>query len=338
MRQIGKPISAFPPEGLYVNTDTIKRYERLLVATKTISEDNLTKAREEPDFPDPALLIGKYCCDTQTIRQILAEIYRTETVDFEAEVFDADMLKKVSPDFCRHFQLVPLREEGGKVVVAMTDPEDLASIDEIRMAVGLPVKPVIALPFEINEFLDSLSTNTSVDSLVHEIIENAPDETGQPPVRVTTESEARKPVVQVVDRIIRDAVMRGAKQVFLIPFPDDQVHVRLGMERKIVEVKPYPMRLHANIVNRLRVLANLVGKDKRQPQSGSFMTMLENRRHRVDLMIVPATSGEAVTMFVDQEDSPVASEEHKAPGCTGCGKQYKPEWKFCPFCGEKVKQ
>jgi len=304
--------------GASVIPETRKRFERLIVATTTARQKVLDHAADEEGVSLPSLLVTKYACDKTRILQILAEVYRVPAVDLTVEPMETALLKEAPMKLWRQALAVPLRLEDGHVLVAFADPEDLAAVDEVRAVLGHPVTVLVGLAHEIQEFLDDWGGRVSVGSLVSDLVQEESAATARPQLpdgprlRVTSWSEAVSPAVRLIDNLVTEAVMRRASEIYLVPFPDGVTRARMKLKRKIVESKAYDGDLHVKVVNRLRVLADLVGKDKRVPQSGAFLTLVQEKKHRVDVMILPTAAGEAVTLFLDQESK--AQQEGEAAG------------------------
>ena len=317
-----------------MNPDTRKRFELLLNKTGTASQEVLHQLKDEPPEALGSLLVRNFGCNKERILDILAEVYRVPAVDPTVEMVEAEAMGDLTAERCMHCLAAPLRAEGGNVVVAFADPENLAAVDELQAALGRPVQLRVALSTDIQRFLLQSPDLQSVDQLVKEAL-NDGEEAESPPVRTTSQSEATKPVVQLLDRMIADAITRKAQHMYFIPFENNQTRVRLCVGRQIVETHRYAEHLHANIVNRLRVLCDLVGKDKRVPQNGAFMKVVKGTKHRLDVMIVPAPSGDAVTIFFDQ-DMALPGGEGVPATCNQCGEGLSEKWAFCPFCGTKI--
>lgn len=316
-----------------MNLDTQKRFEHLVKAAGVVSEETLAQAREfVTNLPLPSLLVVRYKADKTLMLQILAEVYRVKAIDLISEHPSRKLMKEISKGICVRTKAVPIRIEDGHVLVVFSDPEDLRSVDEMQAALGRPIRVSVALASDIDAFLNKES-NISVHELVSDIV----SESKKSVVRVSTNSEAFKPVARLVDRLLSEAITRKAMHMYLLPYPDGQVHVRICINRKVSELKPYATSMHQKVVNRLRILADLVGRDKRQPQSGNFVTMVGSNKHRFDVMIVPASDGEAVTIFVDQADQVKETQGSKKKGlCAGCNEDILEGWLFCPWCGKKL--
>ncbi len=290
-----------------MNPDTRKRFDRLVVATGTASAERVAQAAEE-DGALPSVLVGQHGCDKKRILQILSEVYRLPAADLSCEEMERSLLKEAKLAFWRRTVAVPMREEEGDVLVAMGDPENLQSADEVRALLARPVRIHVALADEILQYLEDWGRVT-VGALVSELASEeeatargAGGRADGPRLKVTSQSEAGSPAVRLIDDVVADAVQREATEAYLQPLADGVAHVRFQLPRKIVERKSYPLELHKHVVNRLRVLADLVGKDKRVPQSGGFLTLVDDAKHRVDVMIMPTDLGDAATLFFDRDD------------------------------------
>lgn len=311
--------------------ETRTRFERLLVKTGTASEDLVAGTRGEEPRTLASTLVEEHGCDRTRVLQVLSEVFRMPSSVPHTDETDPALMESLTPELCLRCMAVPLRTEEGHVLVAFADPEDLAAVDEMQAAIGKPLREAVALASDIRRFFTESGQADSVGELVADIVRNADDD--EPPVRLSTQSEARKPAVRLLDDIVSEAVHRKAIHLYLMPFSESEVRVRLCLERSIVETKRYPMHLHSNVVNRLRLLCDLVGKDKRIPQKGAYQTVVEGTKHRLDVMIVPSSAGDAVTLFIDQEDALGDAGDQPDIACPQCREPMLPRWVFCPMCG-----
>lgn len=306
-----------------MHPDTRKRLEQLLADTHIVSQSVLDKAKDQSDETLPSVLVENGA-DKKQVLDLLAEVFQIPSVDLTEELIEFDSGSAGHAGLFLKHHAIPLRMEEGSLYVAFADPQNIAAVDEVRAALGKPVHPRVALAADVRKALNLQSETDEQED------HDARLEDGDVPVRLTTRSEASKPVVKLLDKVIQDALRRKAMHLYLIPFPDGDTRVRVGIKGKILETHRYPRRLHSKVVNRLRVLCDLLGKDKRAPQNGAYLTLVDETKHRLDVMIVPAPAGEAVTIFFDQ-DLDMASAE--ALVCSNCETDLQSEWKFCPMCG-----
>ncbi|MBN2713619.1 MAG: hypothetical protein JXR97_14455 [Planctomycetes bacterium] len=319
-----------------MNPETCKLFLDMVRKTSAAPISAVESVAGEQPQSIPSLLVTEHGGEKSKILDILSDLYGVPAVDLDDELVETETFKEISPDLCMRCLALPLRLEEGHAIVAFADPENIRSVDDIQAAIGKPLRSRVALSSDIYKYLQMNGELDSVNELVAEILK-AEDGEEEPPIRLSTQSEAMNPVVKLLDRVIQDAVRRKGLHLYIIPFGgEEDTRVRLSLEDKIVETHRYPARLHAKLVNRLRVLCDLVGKDKRVPQNGAYLTLIDGVKHRIDVMITPAPAGDAITIFFDQAVS-IPEGGSEKPLCAQCAYELKRQWKFCPNCGKSVK-
>ncbi len=278
--------------------ETRKRFLRLAKATGVADNKVLAAVADEDDARLPSVLVTEHGCDKNTVLQILGEVYRLPAVDVVNEELENALLKSTSADFWQRSLSMPMREEEGYALVVMADPEELPVVDEITAVMAKPVRMHVGLAHEILQYIQDWGGGLRLESLVSDLVNKA-DGANKPRMKTTTKSEAGSPAVWLIDNLLTEAVNRGVEEVYLIPFPEGDAHARFKLATKIVERKTYPLALHKKVVGRLRVLADLLGKATLEPQNGSYLVQIQNKTYLIEVMIVPAEVGDAVTLFLN---------------------------------------
>ncbi len=98
-----------------------------------------------------AILVEMGFVKETDLAKAISETLRVPYVNlFEPEVPDA-IVKLIKPDIAKKYSIMPAKKEGGALWVAMADPMDIKSIDEIRFVTGLTIKPALAMESEIRD-------------------------------------------------------------------------------------------------------------------------------------------------------------------------------------------
>lgn len=112
--------------------------------------------------------LGSILIDLEFIREedlarVMSEILRIPYVNlFEPEISDA-VIKMIKAEVAKKYQVVPVKKEGGALVLAMFDPLDLEAIDEIRFITGLNIKPSLAMKSEIRDAISKYYDGEQID-------------------------------------------------------------------------------------------------------------------------------------------------------------------------------
>lgn len=98
-----------------------------------------------------AILIELHLIEETELARVIAEKLRTPYINlFEPEVSEK-VIKLITPELAKKYHVVPVKKEGGALVLAMLDPLDIEAMDEIRFITGLTIRPSLALESEIRD-------------------------------------------------------------------------------------------------------------------------------------------------------------------------------------------
>jgi general secretion pathway protein E len=162
--------------------------------------------------------------------------------------------------------MVPVKVEGRDLIVATSDPFDIARLHALEIASGLRVTPVLAKEKEISARIEALfgSTTTSdnTQGTVGREIEGAVDEEDVAHLR---DMASEVPVIRLVNQMLVRALESRASDVHIEPF-ENQLKVRYRIDGILHEVEPPPRQLKAAVVSRLKILAQLNIAERRLPQ------------------------------------------------------------------------
>jgi type IV pilus assembly protein PilB len=237
---------------------------------------------------------------------------------------EAGAVARIRPAFARKRQVLPLRLEGRVLLVAMRDPLDLASLDDLQFQSGHRVAPVVTTPSAIREGL-RVAYAGEVSELAREIRGAA-----QPGDQVGSErGEGRRtregrvdagatgashqqeeamarsaPVSRLVDLLLRRAVEAGASDIHVERETDDVV-VRERVDGVLRRVAELPVGTRSAVLSRIKILAGMDISVKRRPQDGGFPFPHGGRRLSVRVSTLPVEGGEkAVLRLLDPDAAP----------------------------------
>lgn len=164
---------------------------------------------------------------------------------------DPQVLALLPEDVCRNEELLPLFQTETSLAVAVADPTNLVAIDQIRNDTGLDIDLYYA---PSDAILVALETNYSAAILA----------LGDGPEASVQEQDVPK----IVDTLLKRAVRDGASDVHIEP-GDTQLLVRQRVDGCLQEVRAFSKHLQANMVSRVKILANLDISETRVPQDGN---------------------------------------------------------------------
>jgi type IV pilus assembly protein PilB len=201
----------------------------------------------------------------------------------------------------RRYGVIPIAvDAGGALVLAMADPSDVLTLDDLRMLVGRDVRPALALEAEIEAFLHAgnVHQDNFLSGLVREAgpsVINERDHDAEGDLMSFTGETA--PVVRMVGSIVSRAVEEGASDIHLEAQAEEML-VRYRIDGVLRTVAAIPGGLSREVVSRIKVMAEMDIAERRVPQDGRVSLVAAG--HRLDLRVVtvPTVHGEGVVIRI----------------------------------------
>jgi len=219
-------------------------------------------------------------------------------------------------EYCEQQGVLPLRLAGRRLVLGVTDPSDLMAIEEVRHKVGRPIKPVVVSAGDIETFVAGRKEETSgssveVDEIIAEVDEDDVEvEQQESDEEVNLEQIAgESPVIRFVNYLIFNAVKEGASDIHIEP-QEKKLQVRYRIDGVMFDTMSPPPHMHAAIISRLKIMANLDIAERRLPQDGRIRAMVHGRKLDLRVSTLPCAQGEkAVLRILDTRSIQVSLDE-----------------------------
>ncbi|GGJ99509.1 type IV-A pilus assembly ATPase PilB [Luteimonas terricola] len=224
---------------------------------------------------------------------------------FDPSVMDGSMsaIKLVSDELLSKHTILPLFKRGGKLFVGTTDPTNTHALDEVKFHTNLVVEPILVDEDKIrrcmelwqdagDSFGDALQDSEGLDNLD---ISGGEDEGGDSGVDAKGDDT---PVVKFVNKVLIDAIKKGASDIHFEPYEDD-FRVRLRIDGILKQAAKMPVKLNQRITARLKVMAQLDIAEKRVPQDGRIKLNLSKTK-QIDFRVstLPTLFGEKVVLRI----------------------------------------
>ena len=213
----------------------------------------------------------------------------------------ADVLKQLPPAAANQYGVLPLRMEGGSLVVASHDPFSTTIQDGIRLAAGCPVTIVLATKEEIEKAVKKFYGvgAEAIQKMLEDGRYAVDDSLGSiEKIDVGAEGEEAS-IVKFVNRIIAEADRQGATDIHIEP-QETELRIRYridGMLHK-VDVPPQLNRLKSAIISRVKVMANLDIAEKRLPQDGRIGIRIGGEDIDIRVSTMPSAWGESISLRI----------------------------------------
>ena len=228
------------------------------------------------------------------LARVVAERFGLDYVDLG--IYDVDMgaVTLLSAEAAKRYHAVPIGfGEAGELLLAMADPTNVLTIDDVGMMTGRRVRPVVASMEDLNLLLTRL---VRLDESIEGIVEDQAEVEPQAEVQLE-QVESDAPIIKLVHSIIAQAVQEGASDIHLNP-EDGDAHVLFRVDGVLSEAATVKRTMVSGAVSRVKIMADLDISERRMPQDGRFALTLEGRRVDIRVVTLPLVHGEGVVMRI----------------------------------------
>jgi type II secretion system protein E len=230
----------------------------------------------------------------------LCELLGMEYVDLNTLSVDEALLHSIPAKYVVSRQVLPVKNENGAMVVAISDPFDTKKAEELKLLLEQPIRTVISSSKDIDRILKRVYGigAESMDQLLEEsgsnleVLQEGMDENGESLEMVEDAS-----LIQFVNQIILEAVRDRASDIHIEPF-EDQLQIRYRIDGMLYPaVTPPKIKLFQQaIISRIKIMADLNIAEKRLPQDGRIKLRAGDKEIDVRVSIIPGIHGEGIVL------------------------------------------
>lgn len=278
-----------------------------LITTKQL-QDVIKEAREKNIRIGEALTSLGILKDTE-ILQFLAKTYRLPSVNLEKVKLDPEVVRIIPADVARRNKIIAIRRTGPNLMLAMAEPTNLSSIDEITFLTGYQVEPVVALEHQIMKAIDEHygvkeeqvpTRQEGFEEIFEgedgalEVVEEGETEEEMEALKQAAE---QKPVVKFVNKLIHDAIRLKASDIHVEPY-EKEFRIRYRIDGVLDEVVKPPLKMKHPITSRLKIMSNMQLDEKRRPQDGRIKMRVGNNDIDMRVSCLPTVFGEKIVIRI----------------------------------------
>jgi len=289
-----------------------RRLGDILVEVGVISPLEMEEALQRQRLTGEMLgrvLVGMGLCEEQDIVEALGVQMGMERVDLTKVQVLEPVLRKISPDIAKFYSVVPVREKESALLVAMADPLNLNTLDDLRQILQCEVQGAISNQQDVQKFIaDNYTVDTdSFHETLKELIRHVGDQA------LTAEEVGTQEIVGDVDNLVQlaqlpeviklvnlvllEALQKRASDVHFETFEQD-FRIRIRIDGVLHEIVSPPKSLGLAIVSRGKVMANMDIAERRLPQDARIDLKVGDTAVDIRVATLPTLWGENLVMRI----------------------------------------
>ncbi len=222
-----------------------------------------------------------------------------------------ELLDVLPIGFVKEYLVFPLERQQGRLRVAIADPLDFRPLNDLGTLTGAAVDPCLATPEEILRAINRAYEQQAGETqeVIEEITETVDGDLAhhlEPQDLLDTSDEA--PIIRFVNSLITQGYRQRASDIHVEPFERTLI-IRYRVDGILHEVLHPPLKAHAGIVSRIKIMAHLNIAEKRLPQDGRFRVRVAGRDLDIRVSTLPTAFGERVVLRLLDKSSGVLTLE-----------------------------
>jgi type IV pilus assembly protein PilB len=288
------PTGLYPPHRLGRSSRMIGEVVVDLGFADRAAVDEAVQVARAQGRPTGLVLVEQGLLRHDQLARVVAERFGMDYVDLS--VYDVDMgaVSLLSAEAAKRYKAVPIGySDEGSLLLAMADPTNVLTIDDIAMMTGRRVRPAAASMEDLDLLLTRLAR---LDESIEDIVEEGADLDGEAELQVE-ESDRDAPIIKLVHSIVAQAVQQGASDIHVNPEEGD-TRVMFRVDGVLYPAATVKRRMAMGVVSRIKIMGDLDISEKRLPQDGRFALTIDGRRVDIRVVTLPLVNGEGVVLRI----------------------------------------
>lgn len=300
-----------------------KRLGEILVAGKLITQEQLDHAlsiqKQLGMRLGETLIYQQLVTEDDILRTMQSQLGLT-SVDLTRVVVHERILALLPESVIRRYNVLPIDLTNGALMVAMIDPTDYYALDDLRIASGTIVRPVLAKKEDLLRAIDRYYGKSEAAKAAREYVKQTGMAQAQvaatsqgalasvtPFTRAEGEDEAT-PIIRFINMIIENAVNNLASDIHIEPM-EKELRVRFRIDGILREIMRTPINMANPVVSRIKIMGDLNIAEKRLPQDGRITYPIGQKAIDLRVSTTPTMFGEKVVMRILDKSSIILKKE-----------------------------
>lgn len=256
-----------------------------------LTDEQLAEIKTKAQTDDKSLeeiLISDGLVEETALYKGVAELFNTPFTTLKGKEIDKDNLAIIPSLVAGTHQVVSFDKTDTELLLAMTDPTDIQTIEFLHRKTGLNPKVFVTTPSDLKDALhkyhaelkDEFSSTTSKKVATDGDLKKAAEEVS---------------IIKMTNSILEHAVYEGASDIHIEPEEKD-VNIRYRIDGILKNVMVLPKNVQNGLTARIKILSNLKLDEHMIPQDGRFKVQIQDEHVAFRVSILPVYDGEKIVM------------------------------------------
>lgn len=274
-------------------------FGQYLIAQQLIDSSQLTKAlleQEETGARLGEILVRQKVLNGEQLFLELSKYLGVAKIDLTQVEIDPDVASLLSEEAALRYGAIPVRLKDGILQIAMFDPGNHRSVENIRILTGFEVEPLLAAEDQV---VTAIKKYLTVEKSIAELSvgQEEPDKGFGRIHGLDSEEGNDAPTIQLVDFLLRDAIMLGASDLHWEP-GEAVMRVRYRIDGKLETKRSFSLGVARNLLARIKIMSGMDVAERRLPQDGRSSFCFNGKNIDLRVSSLPTIYGEKIVVRV----------------------------------------
>jgi len=284
-----------------------RRLGEILYSRKLIDKNGLVKALEKSKADNKRLgetLVGMGLVSEDDVTMAIAKQFGLEYIDLDEQSIPQSAQKLIPEELVKKHFVLPLGMDNGRLKLIISDPMDLDLLDLLSFRLNTELECCLASPSKIRtHILQTMDeVRSSIDATAAELAAAGHAIEAEIRRAEAGEEEDEGPIIKLVNLIIDEACRMRASDIHLEPMTD-RVRVRYRIDGVCVERDNIPKSMQAPVIARLKILSGMDMAERRLPQDGRIVRVVDKQSIDFRVSALPGYHGESVVLRILRPES-----------------------------------
>ncbi|MFT3983982.1 MAG: ATPase, T2SS/T4P/T4SS family [Lachnospiraceae bacterium] len=273
----------------------------ILLNQQVITEEQLAKALKRQAGSGRKLgevMVDEGITTEEAIAHALSSQLGMDYVNLNGVKIPDEIISLINSAVVKKYTAIPYMfdEKNANVLkVAMSDPMDMAAVDDFAIITNLQIEPVVATTRQILLFIDRYYSTADVKNAADLYAREREEQFREENEELYSEDVSNSPIVQLVKTMIEQAVRQRASDIHIEPM-ENQVRIRYRIDGALYEKMAYSPRLLPAITARIKIIGGMDISEKRKPQDGRITQVVDRQEFDIRVSVLPTVYGEKTVM------------------------------------------